>query len=146
LKYDGRRSLAKPLAAMMRIRGADLLSDADCVVPVPLHWRRQYARGFNQARELARHLGLPVINALVRRRHTCAQVELAAGRRRANVAGAFRLNPLWPRCDVRGLTVVLVDDVSTTGSTLEACAAVLKDSGALDVFAVTAARVTARSV
>jgi predicted amidophosphoribosyltransferase len=54
----------------MRTRGTDVLTDADCVVPVPLHWRREYARGFNQARELARHLGLPVLDALVRRRHT----------------------------------------------------------------------------
>jgi ComF family protein len=132
---------------MMRSRGSDLLTGADCVVPVPLYWRREYLRGFNQARELARHLGRPVVDALVRSRHTRAQVELAADRRRANVAGAIRMRRRWwRRFDVRGSTVVLVDDVSTTGATLEACAAVLRDAGASAVFALTAARVVTRSV
>jgi ComF family protein len=145
LKYGGRRSLARPLAAMMRTRGADVLNDADCVVPVPLHWRREYVRGFNQARELARHLGRPVVDALVRRRNTRAQVELAADRRHANVAAAFRLRRRWRvRHDLRGLTVLLIDDVSTTGATLEACAVVLRDAGAAHVYALTAARVPAR--
>ena len=64
-KYSGRRSLADPIARLMRVRGTELLDKADCVVPVPLHWRREYSRGFNQARELARHLGLPLVDALV---------------------------------------------------------------------------------
>ncbi len=142
LKYSGRRSLAKPLAALMRVRGAELLTAADCVVPVPLHRRREYSRGFNQARELARHLGLPVVHALARRRHTRAQVELAADRRQANVADAFGLRRDWlGKASVRGMKVLLIDDVSTTGATLESCARVLKESGASDVFALTAARV-----
>jgi ComF family protein len=145
LKYGGRRSLARPLAAMMRARGAELLEQADCVVPVPLHWRREHARGFNQARALARHLGRPVVDALIRKRHTRPQVELAADRRRANVAGAFGLRRRWlSRPRLRGLTVVLIDDVSTTGATLDACAAVLRDAGASAVFALTAARVVSR--
>jgi predicted amidophosphoribosyltransferase len=61
LKYAGRRSLSVGIADQMRVGGADLLKDADCIVPVPLHWRREYRRGFNQARELARYLGPPVI-------------------------------------------------------------------------------------
>ena len=114
LKYAGRRSLARPLAALMRARGAELVDDADRVVPVPLHWRRQYARGFNQARELGRHLDLPVVDALVRVRHTRAQVELAADRRWANVAGAFRLRRgLLGGPGIRGMKVLLIDDVST---------------------------------
>jgi ComF family protein len=130
----------------MRARGAELLTEADCVVPVPLHWGREYARGFNQARELGRHLGLPVVDALVRPRHTRAQVELAADRRRANVAGAFRLRRRWRgNQSVEGMKVLLVDDVCTTGATLESCACVLKASGASDVFALTAARVVARN-
>ncbi len=141
-KYQGRRSLARPLAALMRARGAELLDEADCVVPVPLHWRRQHSRGFNQARELARHLGLPVIDALVRRRHTRAQVELTADRRRANVAGAFCARRRWLRHpDLRGMNVLLIDDVSTTGATLESCAQAIKECGASDVGALTAARV-----
>ena len=118
------------------------MEQVDCVVPVPLHWRREYPRGFNQAREIARHLGPPVTDVLVRRRATRAQVELAADRRRANVAGAFALRRGW--CfdhSIRGKKLLLVDDVSTTGATLEACARVLKEAGASEVYALTAARV-----
>lgn len=141
LKYDGRRSLAPRLAALMRRECADALDGADLLVPVPLHGRRQRARGFNQAGELARDLGPPVRLALKRTRHTPSQTDLPAARRHANVRGAFRLRR---RSDVRGLRLVLVDDVCTTGATLEACARVLRDAGAVDVRAVTAARVVSR--
>lgn len=145
LKYSGRLSLAVPLAAQMRHRGGEIIADADCVVPVPLHWRREYRRGFNQAYEIARHLGPPVVKALRRRRATRAQVELPADRRRANVAGAFATRKSRFRDPaIRGKTVLLVDDVSTTGATLEACAHVLKERGASAVFALTAARVVTR--
>jgi ComF family protein len=145
LKYSGRVSLARPLAERMRRRGRELLEDVDYVVPVPLHWHREYQRGFNQAREIARHLGPPVVEALVRCRATRAQVELAADRRRANVAGAFALGRRWCRDPgIREKTVLLIDDVSTTGATLEACAHVLKDFGASEVYALTAARVVTR--
>jgi ComF family protein len=144
LKYAGRLSLARPLAAQMRARGSDVLTDVDCLVPVPLHWRRKHQRGFNQAREIARYLGLPVVEALRRRRATRPQVELAADRRKTNVADAFALRRGWFRdYRIRG-KVLLIDDVSTTGATLEACAAVLRDSGASDVYALTAARVVTR--
>jgi ComF family protein len=129
----------------MSRRGKELLDDVDCVVPVPLHWRREYQRGFNQALEIARHLGPPIVEALVRRRATRAQVELAADRRRANVAGAFTARRRWFRNpSIRGKKVLLIDDVSTTGATLESCACVLKDFGASEVFALTAARVVTR--
>jgi ComF family protein len=142
LKYSGRLSLAGPLARLMRIRGRELLETADCAVPVPLHWRRHYQRGFNQAREIARHLGPPVLDALVRYRNTRPQIELAADRRRANVQHAFR--PTRYRCSARGVcgkVVLLVDDVRTTGATLEACAVVLKGMGAAEIYALTAATV-----
>ncbi len=145
LKYAGRLSLAKPLAAQMRVRGNDVLRSADCVVPVPLHWRREHQRGFNQAREIARHLGPPVVSALVRRRETRPQVELVADRRKANVAGAFAARRAWFRKDdIRGRNVLLIDDVSTTGATLNACARVLQERGARSVHALTAARVITR--
>ena len=146
LKYGHRRSLAPRLAAQMRARGMDLLDGADCVVPVPLHWRREHRRGFNQARELARQLGLPVVDALVRTRHTRPQVELPADRRRGNVDRAFGLRPAWfgKARSISGLKAVLVDDVSTTGATLQACAHVLKRAGALEIYALTTARVIAR--
>jgi predicted amidophosphoribosyltransferase len=86
-----------------------------------------------------------VVDALVRRRATRAQVELAARLRRANVEGAFGLRRgRFRTSDVTGYRVALVDDVSTTGATLEACAHVLKEGGASEVYALTAARVVTR--
>ena len=145
LKYSGRRSLARPLATLMTTRGADVMCDADAVVPVPLHWRREYQRGFNQARELAQHLGPPVVEALCRRRATRAQVELAAAHRRTNVAGAFAIRRRFQSSGrIPGKKLLLIDDVRTTGATLESCARVLKDSGVSEVYALTAARVVSR--
>jgi ComF family protein len=141
LKYDPRSTLARRLAAGMREAGAPVLAGADAVVPVPLHASRERSRGFNQARELARHLGLPLIDALVRTRRTSAQADLPKAKRDANVRGAFGLKP---GMDVEGLVLVLVDDVSTTGATLNACAAPLLDAGAKEVRALTAARAPLR--
>jgi ComF family protein len=145
-KYEKRRSLAAPLAALMGSGGRELLDEADCIVPVPLHRRRERARGFNQARDLARDLGLPLIEPLRRTRATPPQIELAARLRQANVKGAFALRRTWfrERRQLGGLKVLLVDDVSTTGATLEACATVLKEAGASEVYALTAARVITR--
>ncbi len=141
LKYDGRRSIAGRLGSMLRAHGADVLAGADAVVPVPLHRRRLRARGFNQAAELAAHLGLPICYALRRVRATPSQTDLPAAERQANVREAFALAR---RIDVSGRCLVLVDDVSTTGATLEACARVLREAGARDVRAVTAARVVSQ--
>jgi ComF family protein len=139
LKYDGRRSLAKPLAALMRRGAGALLDGAACAIPVPLHSSRRRHRGFNQAADLAAHLGLPVVHALRRTRATATQTALPAGQRHRNVRGAFAAGRRARQ--VAGAIVVLVDDVCTTGATLDACAAVLKASGAIEVRAVTAARV-----
>jgi len=142
LKYEGRRSLASPLAALMKERGAEVLTGATCAVPVPLHRSRQRERGFNQAADLARHLGLPVVAALRRTRATAMQTGLPAARRRRNVRAAFTVSKAGlclRRCP--SAIVVLVDDVSTTGATLEACARSLKEEGVREVRALTAARV-----
>ena len=141
LKYDRRRSLARPVAGLIRAHAGAILDGADVVVPVPLHRARRRARGFNQAAEIARFLDPPCLDALQRPRRTPSQTDLPAARRHANVRGAFRLRP---GVDVRSLCVVLVDDVSTTGATLEACAEVLMAAGAREVRAVTAARVVSR--
>jgi ComF family protein len=141
LKYDRRRSLAAPLAARLRIHGAGVLVGADIAVPVPLHRSRRRRRGFNPAADLARHLGLPFADVLRRTRPTPSQTDLPAARRYANVRGAFALRR---RHDVAGRCVVLVDDVSTTGATLEACARVLVDAGAREVRALTVARAVSR--
>ena len=140
-KYERRRSLAVPLRRLMRERGAAVLTGADCVVPVPLHWRRRWRRGFNQALELSRDLGLPVLRALRRHRNTRTQTDLPADARHRNVRNAFLMRRAVP---VEGLRVVLVDDVSTTGATLEACAGALMAAGAAEVRTLTAARVVTR--
>jgi ComF family protein len=139
LKYDGRRSLARPLGALMQARGNDVLRHADAAVPVPLHPARRRERGFNQADDLALHVGLPVVRALRRVRRTPAQADLPAARRHGNVKNAFALRE--PAATMRDKVVVLIDDVSTTGATLDACARVLKEAGAREVRALTAARV-----
>jgi ComF family protein len=143
-KYDGRRSLAAPLAALMRDRCGVLLEGADVAVPVPLHAWRRARRGFNQAEELANGLGLPVRRALRRRRATRAQSGLRPAERRRNVRHAFELAWFARPADVHDRCVVLVDDVRTTGATLDACARVLKAAGAREVRALTAARAAPR--
>ena len=160
LKYEGRRSIAPPLGALMRSAGADLLRGADVVVPVPLHPRRERSRGFNQADDLARALGLPVRPLLRRIRYTTSQIELPKDERQRNVHDAFALRASGGSNHLRhslrwsavasaeaedpplhAAVLVLVDDVSTTGATLDACASVLKAAGAKEVRALTAARV-----
>ena len=144
LKYDPRPTLAKHLAARMRDAAAGVLAGADLVVPVPLHRSRERSRGFNQARELARHLGLPMADVLVRTRRTDTQADLPADRRHANVRGAFERARGRGAAATLGI-VVLVDDVRTTGATLNACAAVLLDAGAAEVRALTAAKAIVRT-
>lgn len=146
-KYNGRRALAAPLAEMMREHGRDVLIDADAVVPVPLHPWRALRRGFNQADDLARHLGLPVWRALRRARLGRPQAGLPAARRHANVRHAFAFahmaTPPGCRRRLAGRTVVLVDDVMTTGATLDACGRVLIEAGVRSVRALTVARAVA---
>jgi ComF family protein len=143
LKYDDRPDLAGPLGHLLRraARGAGLR--ADVVVPVPLHPARLAERGYNQAALLAaaaaRELDAPLeARALVRTRHTSQQARLDRAGRLQNVAGAFAARR--GGAGVRGKRVVLVDDVATTGATLEACRAALLDAGAVSVTALCVAR------
>ncbi len=141
-KYDARRSLAAPLAALVRQHAGVVLIGVDVVVPVPLHRARERARGFNQAEDLARAMAtaprLPVRRALRRVRATRTQADLPAAQRHRNVRDAFAIARDGA---LAGRRVLLVDDVSTTGATLEACARVLKAAGVREVRAVTVARV-----
>jgi ComF family protein len=141
-KYGRVKTLARPLGALL---AAALPREErfDAVTPVPLHWRRQWQRGFNQsellARGIARRCGIPVIHALKRVRPTVAQAGLSNTGRRQNVAAAFR-----PRRTVEGKRILLIDDVMTTGSTAAACALALKRAGAAKVSLLTVARVDRR--
>lgn len=140
LKYRGRTALAGPLGGLMVTYWMQHPMPADVVVPVPLHTARLRERGYNQAallaHEMARRVGLVVDEqALVRWRITAPQVKLDARRRKENVCDAFR-------CSGDALTgkqVLLIDDVCTTGSTLEACAVALYEGGARGVQALTLA-------
>jgi len=126
--------------------GAELLAEADLVAPVPLHWTRLFRRRFNQSALLAqsavaawRGPGAPVFapELLIRRRRTRSQGHLSRLQRAENVRGAFALKPGAP---VAGKRVLLIDDVLTTGATIEACARVLKRAGASQVDVLTLAR------
>jgi competence protein ComFC len=144
LKYGHREDLAAALSVpMVRVfKERAELHKNQCVVPVPLHFIKRHGRGFNQAELLGRGLadgvGLPLVSGvLVRRRWTWAQARLGREQRKANVAGAFTVR--YPDA-VRGKRILLVDDVCTTGSTLESCAEALKQAGARSVDALTLAR------
>jgi ComF family protein len=147
-KYQGCRVLAAPLASMLREAGADLLRGADAVIPVPLHPFRAAERGFNQSDDLARQLGLPVWRVLRRVRHGPPQASLPAARRNANVRAAFTLT--WrcqlaarARAHLRNRVVILIDDVMTTGATMEACCVPLAEAGVRSVRGLTVARAAA---
>lgn len=141
LKYRNMRALAAPLGEMLTDYWRENVPAADVLVPVPLHVRRLRERGYNQSELLAvcigQSLGVPVVCDVLRRsRYTLAQTRLSGAERRKNVAGAF----VCAGRGLRGKRVVLVDDVCTTGSTLEACSIALKAGGARSVWALTVAR------
>jgi len=141
-KFSGDLAAGRVLARQAAERWLERdVARPQLMVPVPLNWRRLWKRGFNQSeilcRDLAEHLGgLPWVGALTRVRPTATQSALPADRRAGNVRGAFRLNRLPP--GVRH--IALVDDVMTTGSTLDECARVLKRSGVARVDAWVVAR------
>ena len=142
LKYRGQLATARVLGDLLlrRIEAAGLGAGIDALVPVPLHPARQAGRGFNQsaevARWVARGLGCPVAGALASRgRDTRPQVGLGGGLRRANLEGAFAAD-----AGARGLRIAIVDDVSTTGTTLRELGATLRAAGARSVEAWCVAR------
>ena len=144
-KHGDRTDMARAYGAWMARAGSELLADADLIAPVPLHWRRLLSRRYNQAvllaRGVARQAARPLAPDLLRRvRWTGSQAGLKARERRSNVRQAFEVHPRWAS-GVRGKGVVLVDDVLTTGATVEACARALQRAGASHVDVLTLARV-----
>jgi ComF family protein len=143
-KYAGMRPLARPLSDLLNLA---LPRDErfDAITAVPLHWRRQWQREFNQSELLARatskRSGIPVVHALKRVHATMTQAGLSHAGRRRNMAGAFVCKQTGA---VKGKRILLIDDVMTTGSTAAACALALKKAGALRVALLTIARVDRR--
>lgn len=137
LKYGDRLDLAPLLGRWMSEAGRELLRDADTLVAVPLHWRRLWARRFNQAALLAsiisQRSGVPLLHgALQRARATAQQVGLAKSERARNVQAAFRVTQRG-NTRLRGRRVVLIDDVLTSGATVDTCARILLRGGAASV-------------
>lgn len=146
-KHGDRTDLARLFARWLERAAAELLSEADAVVPVPLHRWRLLGRRYNQAAELARPLargaGLAYLpEALIRERATETQGGKSAGGRRRNVAGAFSVPP-GKTAQVEGKRILLIDDVLTTGATAHGCARALLAAGAAQVDLAVIAKVKA---
>ena len=142
LKHADRTHLARSLGRWMRRAGGEVLDAADLIVPVPLHWTRLFTRRYNQAALLAHAIhaagGPPVApDGLVRHRRTPSQGRLGPLARARNVRGAFALHS---GRSVAGKRIVIIDDVMTTGATVEECARVLRREGAIFVAVLTLAR------
>lgn len=140
-KYAKIESLADPLSRFL-LRALPLEANFDLVLAMPMHWRKRWDRGFNQAellaKPVARRYGLPLATNLRRSRYTKSQAGLTESARRENLRGSFRIH----RPDeIAGKRLLLIDDVFTTGATLRAAAAVLKAAGTKHVSALTLARV-----
>ena len=143
LKHTDKTEAVPYLANLLYLRGQKLLAKSDVIVAVPLHWRRLMKRKYNQSGLLAHRLsklsGVPLVSdTLVRTRNTQSQGHKTQKERMENIKGAFAIRD---QEKIKGKRVVLIDDVYTTGTTLNECAKVLKASGASEVCALTVARV-----
>jgi ComF family protein len=140
LKYYGDEPAGKFLGGELGklVSGFASTPAWDAIVPVPLHWTRKWSRGFNQslilARALSKTTGLPMLPALRRVKRTKDQTRLSRQERLDNVRGAFRV-----MIDVEGKKLLLLDDVTTTGATLEECRRVLGDASASQISAAVVA-------
>jgi len=143
-KYGRVPTLAKPLGRLLAL-ALPREQSFDLIVPMPLHWRKRWQRGFNQsallAHEIGRRIHVPVRNALRRVRNTATQAGLTNAKRRLNVSGAFRAKRA---AALTGKRILLVDDVMTTGATAASGARALKRAGAREVVLLTLARADRR--
>lgn len=145
LKYQDRTDLAPAMGRWMARAGQELLSEADVLVPVPLHWRRGWSRRYNQsgalARVISRQSGVKLATEALRRiRATEQQIGLSRPQRASNVQGAFKVAP-ERSADIAGRRVILIDDVLTSGATADACARALLRARAAQVDVLVFARV-----
>lgn len=145
-KYGDRLHAADTFLPWLVRAGGEMLAETDIILPVPLHRRRLWQRRFNQsallAQKLARACGKTYMpEGLVRRRHTLPQKGLSRKERHQNVKNAFAVHPS-AQARLTGKAVMLIDDVFTSGATLNECARILKKAGAGKVFVLTVARVT----
>jgi ComF family protein len=145
LKYQDRTDLAPAMGRWMARAGRELLREADALIPVPLHWRRAWHRRYNQsgalARAIERQSGVKLASEALRRvRPTEQQIGLSRSQRATNVQGAFKVAP-ERSADIQGRRLILVDDVLTSGATVDACARALLRAKALSVDVLVFARV-----
>jgi ComF family protein len=145
LKYQDRTDLAPAMGRWMARAGRELLEGADVLVPVPLHWRRGWRRRYNQSGALARIIerqsGVKLASEALRRiRPTEQQIGLSRPQRASNVQGAFKVTP-DRQSMIAGRRVVLIDDVLTSGATVDACARALLRAKAASVDVLVFARV-----
>jgi len=145
LKYQDRTDLAPAMGRWMARAGQQLLGEADMLVPVPLHWKRGWSRRYNQsgalARVIERQSGVKLVSEALRRvRQTEQQIGLTRTERASNVQGAFKVAP-DRKSDIAGRRVILVDDVLTSGATVDACARALLRAKAAQVDVLVFARV-----
>ncbi|MEW6358423.1 MAG: ComF family protein [Planctomycetota bacterium] len=144
LKYKRRMAALPMLSHLMieNLEGADFMGKIDVVVPVPLHWQRRLWRGFNQSELLARrvgqHFGIPVCaNRLRRIRPTASQTRMPRAERFENLKGAFHVEG---KNSLAGKTVLLCDDVMTTGATASECSRALREAGVKETYVALVAR------
>jgi ComF family protein len=145
LKYQDRTDLAPAMGRWMARAGQELLDEADVLVPVPLHWRRAWSRRYNQsgalARSIERQSGVRVASEALRRvRPTQQQIGLSKPQRASNVQGAFKVAD-DRQSEIQGRRVILIDDVLTSGATVDACARALLRAKAARVDVLVFARV-----
>lgn len=143
VKYHDRLELIAMLSQWMMRAGGEMIAKAEMIVPVPLHWTRLFTRQFNQAAEFARYIAKAkgktyAPKALKRVKRTPTQTGLSRIERQRNMQSAFALSK---KAAIRGKVILLIDDVLTTGATLEACTQVLLEGGAKAVYVLTLARV-----
>jgi ComF family protein len=145
LKYQDRTDLAPAMGRWMARAGCELLAEADALIPVPLHWRRGWSRRYNQSGALARIIerqsGVKLMSEALRRmRPTQQQIGLSRPQRASNVQGAFKVANTR-QSEIQGRRIILVDDVLTSGATVDACARALLRAKAASVDVLVFARV-----